>query len=404
MKRLAISTLCALAALAASALHVQIGFSGKSALYERAINSGTLISPRTSTPFRGWTNEVGKVAEYLDSVDTISCVEGFETESSSGPEGVYVIWDNPDRPDQVTLAEAWATSGQTKITIGETVNVPTFGYSYPPYVDYRLFNGVFTCRGDPYSVVMNDTSEDRTVNGVEISAGGSAALLFPFHLKTAEIPNVKFYDLDSGAELTPYDYASYGQSGKYYNNGYYTLRYTGNIRINDGTTAPTNAPDENLVFGDMVSANADKVLHASNGMPMRSAVFNVTTNIQLMTWWDFDQSAWGSGPKAMINGEVVCGGHSTGHIIAYTVNANNLKVNGLTGIGHVYFTMSQTPESGKTGGSCTMRCWDYRMGDTTAAYANTPAEHKAEVSAGLDVARFKITVNIYAGTWKVEPN
>ena len=409
MKRIATSMLCALAALAASAFHVQVGFSAKSAIYEKAINNGALISPRTKTPFRGWTNEVGKVAQYMESVpscgyNSIGCVEGFETSSASGPEGVHVVWNDPDRPDRVRLSEAWATSGQTTITIGETVNVGTFGYSYLPYADYRLFNGVFTCRGDPYSVVMNDTSVARTINGVEIPAGDSAALLFPIHLKTAEIPNVKFYDLESGTELTPHDYASYGQSGKYYNNGYYTLGYTGNIRISDGTSAPTNAPFETLVFGDMVTANEDKVLYAANDMPVRSAIVSMTTNIQLQTWWDFSHSDWGGSPKAMINGEVVCDGHSTSHIIAYTVNANNVRVNEMTGKGYVYFTMSQTPQSGYSGGSCTMRCWDASLGSSTSAYANAPADHKAEVSAGTGVARFKMTINIFTGTWKVEPN
>lgn len=411
MKRLAISMLCALAAFGASAFHVQIGFSARSAIYTKALNNGTLLRPTTNTPFRGWTNEVGAVAEYLNQkpscgYNSIGCVEGFEVEdSSSGPEGVYVVWDNPDRPDRVRLSEAWATSGYTTITIAETVYVGTFGYVYEPYVDYRLFDGVFTCRGDPYSVVMNDTSVARTINGVEIQAGDSAALLFPIHLKTAEIANVKFYDLESGVELTPYDYATYGQTPKYYNNGgYYTLGYTGNIRIYDGTSAPTNAPDETLVFGDMVSANEDKVLYATNDMPLRSSLVNMTTNIQLQTWWDFSHDDWGSSPKAMINGEVVCDGHSTSHIIAYTINANNVKVNEMTGKGHVYFTMSQTPQSGYSGGSCVMKCWDAALGSSTSAYASAPADHKAEVSAGTGVARFKMTVNIYAGTWKVEPN
>lgn len=407
MMRFLILAFSALAAASAGAFHVQIGFSGKSAIYEKAINNGSLISPSTNSPFRGWTNEVGQTASYLASYPTcgynsIGCVEGFETESASGPEGVHVIWNNPDRPDRVTLSEAWATSGQTTITIGETVSVPAFGYVYEPYVDYRLFNGVFTCRGDPYSVVMNDTSVARTVNGVEIPAGDSAALLFPIHLKTAEIPNVKFYDLESGAELTPHDYASYGQGGKYYNNGYYTLGYTGNIRISDGTSAPTNAPFETLVFGDMVPANEDKVLYAENEMPLWSAIVNVTTNFQLMTWWDFSHSDWGSSPKAKINDEVVCDGHSTSHIISYTVNGNNIKVNELTGKGYIYFTMSQEPQSGYSGGSCTMRCWDASAGSGTAGYSAATADHKAESSAGTGVARFRVTVNIYAGTWKVE--
>jgi len=400
MKRIALSMLCIIAALAASAFHVQMGFSGKSNLLEQLIKNSQINSPRIQSPFWGWTAEVGKTPEYLrdpqiDILGRIYITQAGETFPLF--DGVSVSWNNPDRPEMVTLSVYGGISGVTAdITIAETVNVGMLGYSGDTSI--RMEYGVFTCRGNPYSVVMNDTSTNRTINGVEIPAGDSALLLFPLYLKTAEIPNVKFYDLDSGVKLL---------SGTYYHNGCYTLRYTGNIRIRDNTSTstftPPNAPDETLVFGDMKTANEDKVLYAENDMPIRSAIVNMTTNIQLMTWWDFDHGAWGS-PKAMINGEVVCDGHSTDHIIAYTVNANSLKVNGISGKGYVYFTMSQTPGSGYSGGSCTMRCWDASLGSSTSAYANAPADHKAEVSAGTGEARFKMTINFYTGTWKVEPN
>jgi hypothetical protein len=51
-----------------------------------------------------------------------------------------------------------------------------------------------------------------------------------------------------------------------------------------------------------------------------------------------------------------------------------------------------------------MRCWDAKMGSSTSGYSNTPAQHKAEVSAGMGVARFKLTINTFTGEWKVEPN
>jgi hypothetical protein len=47
-----------------------------------------------------------------------------------------------------------------------------------------------------------------------------------------------------------------------------------------------------------------------------------------------------------------------------------------------------------------MRCWDKQY----SSYANAPENHRAEVSAGLGVARFRVTLNRNTGEWKVEPN
>ncbi len=145
-------------------------------------------------------------------------------------------------------------------------------------------------------------------------------------------------------------------------------------------------------------------MYGEDGEPVRKGLQIVSTNIALMTWWDFAESEWGS-PQAKINGVVVCPGHSTSHIIAYTVNNNRLVVNEMTGKGYFEFEMSQTPGpgNGASGGACTMRCWDASYGSKTSDYARTPAGHKAEIPAGLGVARFGFTVNIYKGTWKVEP-
>lgn len=405
MKRPCAFTLVAFAASFASAFHVQLGFSGKSMRYARELDSGGLVYPATDSPFRGWTNEIGAAAEYLSDnewggYNYIACAERYETsDGSKGPEGVWIVWEDVNNPDRVALRTGSSTSATgTSVAIGETVSVGTFGYSYLPYVDNRIMYGVLTCRGDPYSTVMNDTAREITVNDVAIGRGQSAALIFPVHLKMPEIEGVKFYDLESGDELTPHDYASYGENGVYYHGGAYTLGYTGNIRISDGTSTPNDASAEPLVFGGMVAANEGRLLFAANGMPLRSTTVNISTNIALMTWWDFTQGDWGS-PKAMINGEVVCDGHATSHIVAYTVNENNLKINEMNGKGYVYFTMSQTPQSGHSGGNCAMRCWGAEYGGDTSGYDSAPAEHKAEVSAGLGVARFRVRVNVKTGEW-----
>ena len=406
MTHVAISMLCAIAAFAAHAFHVQIGFSGYSNRLAAELSAHPEMSP--SSAWFGVGAEIGATNSYIGpSINYgrthVYLLGDYSHNGGTGKYGVGLYWTYPTRELQIFSCGADGKRRgyeleSARVPYGEVVAVPQFG----PDDNERILNGLLTIRGDPYSPVVNDTISSIVVNGVTIPSGESAYLPFPICLYMAKIDGVRFFDVPGGGEIYTHD-----NGANYYTQTYplgrYELGWTGGIRIFDGVGAPTNSvPTETLVFGDMISANEDKILYATNGMPVRSAIVNVTTNIQLQTWWDFNQSEWGSGPKAMINGEVVCDGHSTDHIIAHTVNANNLKVNELTGIGYVYFTMSQTPASGKSGGSCTMRCWDYNMGSTTEAYANTPAEHKAEVSAGLGVARFKITINIYAGTWKVE--
>lgn len=406
MKRLAISTLCALTALAVFAFHVQMGFSGYSHEIANDIKNGR--TPATVSPWIGATADVGATAGYIniDHGNRVRVATQYERSGTMATVGPYVAWSTPGSPDRLELSNQGTSVYSAFVTAGETVAVPTFGYAYLPYQDYRFSHGLLTIRGNPYSTVWNDTAAARTINGVQFAAGDGKPLMFPLDLVTAEIPNVKFYDMDSGDEITPHDYAPYGQSAQYYDTEYgrYSLGWSGNIRISDGTTAPTNAPDEKLVFGDMVSANANKVLYAANDMPLYTAMVNIATNIQMMTWWDFSHSSWGNSPDAMINGEVVCDSHSTGHIIAYSVNATDLKVSEITGKGCVYFTMSLAPQNGYSGGDCVMRCWDAARGDSQSAYASTPADHKAEISAGTGVARFKVTINIFTGEWKVEPN
>lgn len=295
--------------------------------------------------------------------------------------------------------------GSKNFTAAELVNLGTFGYNNG-WIDYSYANSVVTVRGDPFSVILNDTDKDRIINGVKIKSGECASLPFPVYLVTDEIENAKFYDLESGIEITPHDFASSGDSGRYYSSkGYYAPNWTGNIRITDGTTPRHEITNiDQIVYADMDAIRKDYPIYATNNMPIYAGTVVVNTNIQLMTWWDFDLDDWGGSPQAMINGEVVCGAHSTTHIISYTINANELRVSEMSGKGYCYFTMSQIPQSGYSGGACTMRCWDTKAGGGTSGYAAASDDHKAEVSAGLGIARFKLTVNIRTGKWKVEPN
>ena len=264
-------------------------------------------------------------------------------------------------------------------------------------------NIVFTISGDPYSRVYNLTGAAQTINGVEIPSGESARLYLPTRL--AYWPSYsdasEYYFTDTDGNPIPYINNSTGSSARGY-----IIGWSGDYVIRKkGTEDPTNIVEttEHLLYADIKAENRYKIMYGKDGGLVREGLQVASTNIQLVTWWDFTQSEWGL-PQAVINGTVVCNEHSTDHIISYTLNNNRFVYNEMTGVGMFEFYMSQTPQSGYSGGDCVMRVWDATYGSGKADYGRTPADHKAEVSAGLGVARFKVTINIYAGTWKVEPN
>lgn len=369
---------CAALSLAASAFHVQVGVSG------RYTDGGTFTNG-VFVPNLVWTN----------MTDEVGVTNGYF-------EGFSLLPANIEHVQGLTFNVG--TRGNPPydrfFTCAETVNLGTFGYynSWIPGQDYRMFNSVFTCRCDPYSTVVNGTSSDITVNGVRIGAWQGARLPFPLELYMDEIEDVEFHDLATGDELTP---SADEYTGDIYIDGdHYYLGWTGDFRI----TSPASnrvVSAERLLYGEDVS---NSIVYAENSYPIYEGRIPVHTNIQLNTWWDFAQSEWGSSPQAKINGEVVCGGHDTGHIIPYTVNAADVYVSEMSGEGAFYFTMSQTPGSGYGGGACTFKCWDADTGSTTAGYAAAAPEHRAAISGGTStVAEFKVTINIYTGKWKVEP-
>ena len=259
-------------------------------------------------------------------------------------------------------------------------------------------NAVVTMRGDPYSTVVNDTGADRTINGVLIPDGKSARLLFPLYLVMDELKNAKFYDLDTGNEIT-LTLAGYN-SDHYYYGGAYCLNWGGDFRITCDRPARDATTNDVPIYADLKSENAGAILFGRSGSPLYGPYFSAT-NFTLMTWWDFDQEQWGWSPDAYINDRCVCSGHSTDHIIDYEIDPSVYQVS-FSNPGSFMFTMSQTPSSGKTGGSCVMRCWGRYYGADISGYEKAPAAHKAEVSAGTGTATFRVTINADY-TWKVEP-
>ncbi|MBQ4384992.1 MAG: hypothetical protein II823_03585 [Kiritimatiellae bacterium] len=296
-----------------------------------------------------------------------------------------------------TLSGAWTCNVISYLDPQDFYTIGTSGYSGS--------NFVFTISGDPYSVVYNQTSSTQTINGVTIPLGESRRLYLP--LRLAYWPawgegNNKYYLTDLDGNAIKYNMQNYiGSNWRGCGVG-----WSGDFVIREyGIDYDTNTVEltEHLLFADVNSTNEYKLMYGETGKLVREGFQVVSTNIQLMTWWDFTQSEWGN-PKAKINGEIVCNGHATTHIIPYTINNNQLVINEMTGKGRFEFIMSQSPESGKSGGSCVMRCWDASYGSNTADYERTPTDHKAEVSAGLDEAKFIFTVDTFNGTWKVEPN
>ena len=372
MKR-AITTLLAAAALSASAYNVQIGVTG---LYtaDRVYTNKTFVYTIVPTNTHLAVGNVGGVEIYERSNDCAGISLNGGSISLYTQNGYY---------------------GTVTIPLAETTYVGTFGYYYSaiPGQDWRWFNAVCTVRGNPYSLVANRTGQDRYVNGLLIKSGESGNLPFPHTLTMDEVPGIRFFDIYSEDELFPAD-NGYGQT---YWKGAYHLAWSGDFFFTDDTSLTNRAASaERLVYSD---ADTNKLLYAQNDKPIYQGTVSISTNVSLMTWWDFNQNEWGD-PQAKINGEVVCPSHDTSHLISYRVNVGDVRVSDMSGVGSFTFTMSQTPQSGHSGGSCTFKCWDAQV----SAYADAPAEHRAEISGSTStVAKFRVNINIMTGVWKVEP-
>lgn len=305
-------------------------------------------------------------------------------------------------------ASAWndidTTSGEWELAVASSSSAPPDCY----YLGTSGQSGahmVFTISGDPYSEVWNLTSSAQTMNGVTIPAGEARNLYLPMLLVDwpAEGEEKKYYLTDVEGNAISHDirkFVSVVQGCSVRWSGDFVIRERG---YPDDANTNTAEVVEHLLHADIKGENEYKIMYGEEGGLVRESLQRVSTNISLMTWWDFTQNEWGFSPQAKINGEVVCASHDTSHIISYVLNSNLLVINEMTGKGHFEFEMSLTPEAGDPGGACTMRCWDASYGSSTSAYTRTPEGHKAAISAGLGIARFKVTVNIYKGTWKVEP-
>ena len=130
-----------------------------------------------------------------------------------------------------------------------------------------------------------------------------------------------------------------------------------------------------------------------------TAVETVSTNIYLMTEWQFNHGEVGH-PHALINDEDKCQGHSTSHIIDYdVVPESGMEVYSSTagsgGRGNVDFTMSLS-EFKSARAKCTFRCWERGY----ESFESAPKQHRASVTGTVStVAKFKISINTGTGDW-----
>ena len=130
------------------------------------------------------------------------------------------------------------------------------------------------------------------------------------------------------------------------------------------------------------SSNGYPLLYDKGGRLLRSSG---SLKVMLYTWWDFDPSAVGH-DDALINGEVVCYGHATTHIIDYNVNQSQVKHEGQV---RIPFTMSISAENSSW---CNFRVWMGNGG--TSGYFEAAPSKRAEVSGSTNtVAQFVIVIN-----------
>lgn len=369
------------------AFNIQVGISCK--------------SQRTGLYYWG-TAELGKTPSYClaseGAASTLNNLYGipitlgtYDTGTSSGSIGTGFFFNDTYNTSSFSiLADSYYPAYTYTPKMGVPVFVEEMGYSYRPYVDRRFTDSVLTMRGDPYSLIINTTKKDLTINGVEIPAGESKRLIFPVYLAMEEVENIVFKSPTDHTVLQHYFHNL--TSGPLY-----IIGWTGDILITingeeDSSLSPTNFLP---LYADIKSENQGKLLYAKNGAPVHQSKITLE-EVALNTEWAFSQAEFDT-PVAYINGVKVCEGHSTGHIISHKLNTNSITTDFSTGIGSFTFTMSLTASSG--GGNCTMRCWDSAY-DT---YDSAPESHRASISAGMGVATFKYTLFCDTGEWKVEP-
>ena len=156
---------------------------------------------------------------------------------------------------------------------------------------------------------------------------------------------------------------------------------------------------------DDIEGNGDTPLHADTagtGIIVNDYYEIVFEGTSVKTEWVFNQSAYDtpagytpfSSPKVYINSTCVCPGHTTDHIIPYSmIEIVEYDFDPITRIYTFDFTMTIEKAPNAAGGSCLFRCWVY---DNDEGWDD--ATVKQEVSGNENtVARFRLTYNKWNG-------
>lgn len=394
--KLTVSIFAFMAAIAANAFAFSWSVTGRSV---------------TQGDFRTWSGSVAERAyiqptcqftsDELYLLDSASyTVTNLWGETDTQSEFVYISFLKGGGLNASTLSPSYIGDlyGGKPFQWGDVVRLGTFGFCNA-YQDKRITDAVFTATGSPLSRIENHTGKTLTINGVSFTPGSFHHLAMPLWLEMARDDSLQFVDADTGAAINMHRHvSSYQSEGDIYYAGCYMPFYTGNIRIKSSDTPlEQTPPGEPLLFGSYRASNADKLLHARNEMPIYADGHLIETNFNLFCEWSFDQTAYGS-PTAFINGEIVCGAHSTGHVVEYDVATVGMKFYGELKLGNVDFTLTIAPSQGTPGGSCTFRVYDQVSWDAS------DATHRASVTGSETTsARFRITINSNTGAWSIKP-
>lgn len=321
---------------------------------------------------------------------------------SAGPAYVKLVWDNPDDTSKISIWQ-YANGENIKlwgnISIAETMHLDTIFTMANMVIDYN----VITFAGDLYSSVSNDTDEDLEINSILVKAHSSHRFFLPFVLKMAKNDDLVFYEtFPNYAKINP----TLKDGEDYWENAYHFMTMKQILIRNKKQKEEQPYNGENLVYADIKSTSHLPMFGKENNLIYQGTIPNPSniTNLNLNTEWAFSYNDWGA-PHAILNGEDVCPGHSTTHIIDYQVNVSEIRVSVMSKIGYIYFTMSLVPgdnADGGTypGGACTMRAWDKNY----ATFDACPEKQRSEISAGTGIATFKVKFNGTKGTWEISAN
>lgn len=150
-----------------------------------------------------------------------------------------------------------------------------------------------------------------------------------------------------------------------------------------------------LVYADMKDSSGTNLLHGVGGYPLYSAK-DIIDSITVMTEWVFDQT-YDSSPHAYINGVDVCSGHSTSHIIDYTIaTSDNWTFDRSSNCYIIDFSM-QLRSGASSSYSVDQRCWC-----GASSYADADADKRASESVTVGtISNFRASINRSTGEKKI---